>query len=157
MTPIAEDFGEISMPPTDPRYVDGAPGSRVPNVSGLSQDRAREELRASGFQVADNVSTLNSAASAGTVIGTSPGGQTVPGIIVTLLVSNGVAPAPPPPPSPSPPPGPPPPPGIPGLPQVGSTVVEIPGLPPITVPVLVPPPPPPPPEAAPPPPPPPPP
>jgi membrane peptidoglycan carboxypeptidase len=158
MTPIAEDFGEVSMPPTDPRYVDGAPGSRVPNVSGLSQDRAREELRASGFQVADNVSTLNSAASAGTVIGTSPGGQTVPGIIVTLLVSNGVPPAPPPPPSPSPPPGPPPPPGIPGLPQVGSTVVEIPGLPPITVPVLVPPPPPappPPPEAAPPPPPPP--
>jgi len=156
MTPIAEDFGEISMPPTEPRYVDGAPGSRVPNVSGLSQDRAREELRASGFQVADNVSTLNSAASAGTVIGTSPGGQTVPGIIVTLLVSNGVPPAPPPPPSPSPPPGPPPPPGIPGLPQIGSTVVEIPGLPPITVPMLVPPPPPPPPpEAAPPPPPPP--
>lgn len=155
MTPIAEDFGEISMPPTDPRYVDGAPGSRVPNVSGLSQDSAREELRASGFQVADNVSTLNSAASAGTVIGTSPSGQTVPGLIVTLLVSNGVPPAPPPPPSPSPSPGPPPPPGIPGLPQVGSTVVEIPGLPPITVPVLVPPPPPPPPEAAPPPPPPP--
>ena len=156
MTPIAEDFGEVSMPPTDPRYVDGAPGSRVPNVSGLSQGRAREELRAAGFQVADNVSTLNSAASAGTVIGTSPGGQTVPGIIVTLLVSNGVPPAPPPPSSPSPPPGPPPPPGIPGLPQIGSTVVEIPGLPPITVPMLVPPPPPPPPpEAAPPPPPPP--
>ncbi len=157
MNPIAEDFGEVSMPPTDPRYVDGAPGSRVPNVSGLSQSSAREELRASGFQVADNISTLNSAASAGTVIGTSPSGQTVPGIIVTLLVSNGVPPAPPPPP-PDAPPGPPPPPGVPGLPQVGSTVVEIPGLPPITVPVLVPPPPPPPPpppEAAPPPPPPP--
>ena len=157
MNPIAEDFGEVSMPPTDRRYVDGAPGSRVPNVSGMGQSSAREELRASGFQVADNVSTVNSAASAGTVIGTSPSGQTVPGIIVTLLVSNGVPPAPPPPP-PDAPPGPPPPPGVPGLPQVGSTVVEIPGLPPITVPVLVPPPPPPPPpppEAAPPPPPPP--
>ncbi len=142
MNPIAEDFGEVSLPPTDRRYVDGAPGSRVPNVSGMGQSGAREELRASGFQVADNVSTVNSAASAGTVIGTSPSGQTVPGIIVTLLVSNGVPPAPPPPP-PDAPPGPPPPPGIPGLPQVGSTVVEIPGLPPITVPVLVPPPPPP--------------
>ena len=143
MNPIAEDFGEVSMPPTDPRYVDGAPGSRVPNVSGLSQDSAREELRASGFQVADGVSMLNSTASAGTVIGTSPSGQTVPGLIVTLLVSNGVAPPPPPPPPPpSPPPGAPPPPPIPGLPQLGSTVVEIPGLPPITVPVLAPPPPP---------------
>ena len=141
MSPIAEDFGEVTMPPTDPRYVDGAASSRVPNVSGLSQDTAREELRSSGFQVADQVSSLNSTASAGTVIGTSPGGQTIPGIIVTLLVSNGVAPPPPPPPSP--PPGPPPPPPNPGIPGVGSTVVEIPGLPPITIPVLVPPPPPP--------------
>ncbi len=141
MSPIAEDFGEVTMPPTDPRYVDGAASSRVPNVNGLSQDAAREELRSSGFQVADQVSSLNSTASAGTVIGTSPGGQTIPGIIVTLLVSNGVAPPPPPPPSP--PPGPPPPPPMPGMPGVGSTVVEIPGLPPITIPVLVPPPPPP--------------
>jgi membrane peptidoglycan carboxypeptidase len=164
MTPIADKFGEVSMPPTDPRYVDGAPSSRVPNVNGLSQDSAREELRASGFQVADKVSMINSRASAGTVVGTSPGGQTVPGIIVTLLVSNGVAPPPPPATKPSAPPGPPgapPPPPLPGMPPgVGSTVVEIPGLPPITVPVLappppVPPPPPGPPPAAPPPPPPP--
>jgi membrane peptidoglycan carboxypeptidase len=163
MTPIAETFGEISMPPTDPRYVDGAPGSRVPSVSGLKQESAREELRASGFQVADQVSSVNSAASAGTVVGTSPSGQTVPGIIITLLVSNGVPPAPPPSEKPSPEPGPPgappPPPPLPGMPPgIGSQVVEIPGLPPITVPVLAPPPPvapPPPPPPAPPPPPPP--
>jgi len=142
MTPIAEDFGEVSLPPTDPRYVDGAPSSRIPNVSGMGQDSAREELRSSGFQVADQVSMVNSTSPAGTVIGTSPGGQIVPGIIVTLLVSNGVAPPPPPPPSPSP--GAPPPPLPPGMPEVGSTVVEIPGLPPITIPVLIPPPPPPP-------------
>ena len=139
MTPIAERFGDVSLPPTDPRYVDGAPSSRIPYVNGMGQDRAREELRASGFQVADNVSSVNSTAPAGTVVGTSPSGQIVPGIIVTLLVSNGVAPPPPPPPSP--PPGAPPPP--PGMPEIGSTVVEIPGLPPITIPVLVPPPPPP--------------
>ena len=150
ISPIAENFGEISLPPTDPRYTDGAPGSRVPNVNGMSQDSAREELRASGFQVADQVSSLNSTASAGTVIGTSPSGQAVPGIFVTLLVSNGVAPPPPPPPSPTP--GAPPPPPPPGMPEVGSTVVEIPGLPPITIPVLVPPPPPPPPGGPPPPP-----
>ena len=142
MTPIAEDFGEVNLPPTDPRYVDGAPGSRIPNISGMGQESAREELRASGFQVADQVSMVNSTSPAGTVIGTSPSGQIVPGIIVTLLVSNGVAPPPPPPPSP--PPGVPPPPPPPGMPEVGSTIVQIPGLPPITIPVLVPPPPPPP-------------
>lgn len=142
MTPIAEDFGEVNLPPTDPRYVDGAPSSRIPNISGMGQESAREELRASGFQVADQVSMVNSTSPAGTVIGTSPSGQIVPGIIVTLLVSNGVAPPPPPPPSP--PPGVPPPPPPPGMPEVGSTIVQIPGLPPITIPVLVPPPPPPP-------------
>ena len=82
----------------------------------------------------------NSAASAGTVIGTSPSGQTVPGIIVTLVVSNGVAPPPPPPPSPKPARRPLPPP-LPGMPPgIGTQIVEIPGLPPITVPVLAPPP-----------------
>ena len=61
--------------------------------------------------------------------------QTVPGSIITIQISNGIPPAPPPPPVGLPP-------GIPGFPpEVGSTVVEIPGLPPITVPVLGPPPP----------------
>ena len=142
LTPIAEDFGEVSLPPTDPRFVDGAPSSRIPNISGMGQDSARERLRSSGFQVADQVSMVNSTSPAGTVIGTSPSGQIVPGMIVTILVSNGVAPPPPPPPSS--PPGVPPPPLPPGMPEVGSTVVEIPGLPPITIPVLIPPPPPPP-------------
>ncbi|HKV17507.1 MAG TPA: transglycosylase/D,D-transpeptidase PonA2 [Mycobacterium sp.] len=131
MKPIANNFGPVSLPPTDPRFVDGAPGSRVPSVSGMNQDLARTRLREAGFQVADQTSSVNSASSAGTVVGTSPSGATVPGSIITLQVSNGIPPAPPPPPE-----------GIPGLPPVaGSTVVEIPGLPPITVPVLGPPPP----------------
>lgn len=33
MKPIANNFGEVQLPPTDPRYVDGAPGSRVPSVA----------------------------------------------------------------------------------------------------------------------------
>ncbi len=37
MMPIANNFGPVSLPPTDPRYVDGAPGSRVPSVSGMSE------------------------------------------------------------------------------------------------------------------------
>ncbi|MGY4647881.1 membrane peptidoglycan carboxypeptidase [Mycobacterium sp. URHB0021] len=129
----------VALPPTDPRYVDGAPGSKVPSVAGLNQDTARQRLREAGFQVADQANPVNSASSYGTVVGTSPNGQTVPGSIITIQISNGIPPAPPPPPVGLPP-------GIPGFPpQVGSTVVEIPGLPPITVPVLGPPPPPPPP------------
>ena len=45
MKPIANNFGEVRLPPTDPRFVDGAPGSRVPSVSGLSQDTARQRLQ----------------------------------------------------------------------------------------------------------------
>ncbi len=131
MKPIADSFGPVTLPPTDPRYVDGAPGSKVPSVSGMTQDLARQRLKEAGFQVADQANAVNSASSYGTVVGTSPSGQTVPGSIVTLQISNGIPPPPPPPPA-----------GIPGLPpEIGSTVVEIPGLPPITVPVLGPPPP----------------
>ncbi len=132
MKPIANNYGEVRLPPTDPRYVEGGPGSRVPSVSGMTESTARQRLRDAGFQVADQASSVNSNASRGSVVGTSPAGQTVPGSIITIQVSNGIPPAPPPPP-----PG-----AIPGLPApIGQTVVEIPGLPPITVPVLGPPPP----------------
>ncbi|KRE26796.1 penicillin-binding protein [Mycobacterium sp. Soil538] len=138
MQPIATAFGDVALPPTDPRYVDGAPGSRVPSVAGMNQDTARQRLREAGFQVADQATPVNSASSYGTVVGTTPSGQTVPGSIITIQISNGIAPAPPPPPPGALPPGLPPPP-------VGETVIQIPGLPPITVPVLGPPPAPPPP------------
>ena len=128
---------DVGLPPTDPRYVDGSPGSRVPSVTGMTESTARQRLRDAGFQVAGESTPVPSGAPLGAVVGTSPTGQTVPGSIITIQVSNGVPPAPPPPP-----------PGMldpNGLPVVGSTVVQIPGLPPITVPVLGPPPPPPPP------------
>jgi beta-lactam-binding protein with PASTA domain len=110
----------------------------------MTQDLARQRLKDAGFQVAEQATPVNSTASAGAVVGTSPTGQTVPGSIITIQISNG-----------SPPPPPPLPPGVlpPGMDPndpnaipapVGSTVVLIPGLPPITVPVLGPPPPPPP-------------
>jgi membrane peptidoglycan carboxypeptidase len=127
---------DVQLPPTDPRYVDGTPGSKVPAVAGMTEDLARQRLKDAGFQVAPQSTPVNSTSPAGAVVGTSPTGQTVPGSIVTLQVSNGI-----------PPPLPPPPPGFPfdpnaPPPEVGSTVIQIPGLPPITVPVLGPPPPP---------------
>jgi membrane peptidoglycan carboxypeptidase len=136
MKPIATNFGELHLPPTDPRYVDGAPGGQVPSVSGLKLDAARQRLKDAGFQVADQATSVNSASSYGTVVGTTPSGQTFPGSIITINISNGIPPAPPPPPPEERPPD------IPGLPpEIGTTVVEIPGLPPITVPLLGPPPP----------------
>ena len=161
MKPIATDFGDVHLPPTDPRFVDGAPGGRVPSVSGLNLDTARQRLRDAGFQVADQPTPVNSSAPYGAVVGTTPSGQTIPGSIITINTSNGIPPAPPPAavergpvdgPDRGPvgePSGPGPPPQvdstvveIPGpSPQVDSTVGEIPGLPPITVPELGPPPP----------------
>ncbi|MCW2514636.1 MAG: hypothetical protein JWR11_3678 [Mycobacterium sp.] len=133
MKPITPN--DVQLPPTDPRYVDGAPGSKVPSISGMTQDLARQRLKDAGFQVADQATPINSSAPAGAVVGSSPAGQTVPGSIITMQVSNGI-----------PPPLPPPPPGMPfdpnaPPPEFGSTVIQIPGLPPITVPVLGPPPP----------------
>ncbi len=132
--PIANNFGPVALPPTDPRYVDGGPGSVVPTVNGLDETAARQRLKESGFQVADGAASVNSSSRYGTVVGTSPAGQTIPGSIITIQISNGIPPAPAAAPGGVPVPGGPP-------PEIGQTVVEIPGLPPITVPVLGPPPP----------------
>jgi membrane peptidoglycan carboxypeptidase len=131
LKPIAAKFGDVKMPPTDPRYVEGGTNSRVPSVAGLDVNAARQRLKDAGFQVADGSTSVSSSAKYGEVIGTIPSGQTIPGVVITIQTSSGVPPAPPPPPA-GPPPSP-----------VGSQVIEIPGLPPITIPVPAPPPPPP--------------
>ncbi len=146
MKPVAEDFGPIALPPTDKRYVEGGPGSTVPSVSGLSFDAARKRLRDAGFQVADLPTPVNSYSSRGRVVGTTPSGKTIPGSIITINTSNGIPPAPPPEELPPPPPPP-------DAPPPDVNVINIPGLPPITLPMWPPPAPPPPaPEPAPPPP-----
>ncbi|ADT97558.1 transglycosylase/D,D-transpeptidase PonA2 [Mycolicibacterium gilvum] len=152
MKPIAEDFGPVSLPPTEPRYVDGGPNNEVPSVTGMKFDAARNKLTESGFQVSPEPTAVNSGAARGAVVGTSPRGKTIPGSIVTILTSNGIPPVvyrPPPPPSAPPPP----PPGDAPPPPPPPNVIEIPGLPPIVLPWPAPPPPPPPPPAPPPPPP----
>ena len=145
MKPIATDFGPVALPPTDPRYVDGAPSVPLPRFTGLKFDAARKRLQNAGFQVADQPTPINSYASKGSVVGTTPKDNAVPGFLITINTSNGVAPAPvyyprrtpeAPPPPPPPPEAPPPPP-----PPPDANVINIPGLPPI---FLAPPPPPPP-------------
>ncbi len=163
MSPLANSFGPVALPPTDPRYVNGAPGVSVPNVVGMNFETAKQRIKAAGFQVSDQPTPINSTAVKGSIVGTTPTGAVMPGSIITINTSTGIAPAPPviqapinrnpsdeggydePPPPPPPVDGAPPPPGV--------NIIEIPGLPPITIPVFAPPPPPPAPEAPPPPPP----
>ncbi|MCB0931213.1 MAG: transglycosylase/D,D-transpeptidase PonA2 [Mycobacterium sp.] len=165
MNPIATSFGPVTMPPTDPRYVNGAPGVAVPPVTGLNLDAAKKRVRDAGFLVADVPTPVFSLASKDSVVGTTPSGQVLPGSIITINTSNGIAPPAPPPvyqaPRPRYDPGydsnydneiPPPPPEM-APPPEGVTVIEIPGLPPITIPAMPGPPPPPPPAPEPPPPP----
>ncbi len=162
MSPIATSFGPVTMPPTDPRYVNGAPGIGVPDVMGLGLDAARKKLTDAGFEVAKLPTAVFSMASKDTVVGTTPTGQVLPGSIITINTSNGMAPppvAPPPPPvaqgpayqAPSPrynpnnnyndnggggyyePPAGPPPEMAPP-PEGGNNIIEIPGLPPIVIP-----------------------
>ena len=144
MNPIADDFGPVAMPPTDPRYVDGGPGSEVPSVTGLKLDAARKRLQDAGFQVADQPTPINSYSSRGAVVGTTPKGRTIPGSIITINTSNGIAAgagvchrllARRPGPTAATPALPPPPPDV--------NIIKIPGLPPITLPAPAPPPPPP--------------
>jgi hypothetical protein len=135
-------------------------------VVGLNLDAARKRITDAGFQVSAQPTPVNNTASKGSVVGTTPAGQVLPGSIITINTSTGIAPAPPPPPvyrAPTPQydPGyntnydnnnyndynqaPPPPPEAPpaeGGPPPDVNVIEIPGLPPITVPVMPPPPPP---------------
>jgi membrane peptidoglycan carboxypeptidase len=147
MKPLATDFGDVHLPPTEPRYVDGAPGGRVPDVSGLKLDAARQRLKDAGFQVADQPTSVNSYEPFGAVMGTTPSGQIIPGSVITITISTGVAPAPPPAPVRREPivepdndavggpsdTGPP--------PQGDSPGFQIPGLPPINMPMPEPPPP----------------
>ena len=72
MKPVATDFGDVHLPPTDPRYVDGTSGGRVPDVSGLTVDAARQRLKDARFQVADQPTSVNSYEPNGAVVGTTP-------------------------------------------------------------------------------------
>ena len=92
MEPIADDFGPVAMPPTDPRYVTGS-GRRVPSVTGLKFDAARKRLQDAGFQVADKPTPINSYSRRAP--SSAPRRRTsVPGFLITINTSNGIAPAP---------------------------------------------------------------
>ncbi|ADG97579.1 glycosyl transferase family 51 [Segniliparus rotundus DSM 44985] len=99
MAPIAEKFGPISLPDPDPFYVQGSPKSHIPNVIGQLKDDAVRQLKDLDFPV--TVVTDYRWEPKDTVISQTPpggGNSVVPGVAVTIHVSDGNAPPPPPPP-----------------------------------------------------------
>ena len=110
---------------------------------GLNLDAARKRLKDAGFQVADQPTPVNNLAARGVVVGTTPTGQALPGSTITINTSTGFVPAPvytaPPPVEDNYEEAPPPPPPA-DAPPPDVNIIEIPGLPPITVPMLPPPP-----------------
>nr|MCW1958694.1 penicillin-binding protein [Mycobacterium sp.] len=83
MSPLATNFGPVTLPPTDPRYLNGAPPVKVPDVVGLNLDAAKKRLLDAGFKLNDNPAEINSTAKKGSVVGTTPGGMLMPGSVLT--------------------------------------------------------------------------
>ena len=96
VAPLVEGTPVQPLPPPDPRYLDGGAEAQVPDVVGLSVADARGRLEVAGWQVTTHMVDNN--APEGTVVGQEPRGAALPGEQVTLQVSSGTVPAPPPPP-----------------------------------------------------------
>ncbi len=103
----------VPLPPTDPRYMDGGPESKVPDVIGKSQEEATKILQDAGYKVVAN--DRNDARKKGTIVGQSPRGAALAGETITVQVSTGYVPPPRTSDTPEPPPS------TSGAPPVGST------------------------------------
>ena len=92
MGPIHQGTKVRGLPPIDPRYVDGGPESRVPDVVGDSQQEATDTLEQAGYKVV--VEEINSSQQQGTVVSQSPRGNALRGQTITIRVSTGYVPPP---------------------------------------------------------------
>nr|WP_206038049.1 penicillin-binding protein [Rhodococcus sp. HNM0569] len=87
ISPIVNDFGPTSLPPTDDKYVRGSQAGQVPDVVGMTQSQATSTLQAAGFQVTSL--TIDSDAAKGNVVSQAPSGSAVPGSTITISISDG--------------------------------------------------------------------
>ena len=90
MKPIINSFGPVALPPTDPKYLDGTGTRTVPNVLGIADSDATQQLRAFGFNVTET--SQANGTTQGTVVNQSITGASAPGTTVVLTVSTGHAP-----------------------------------------------------------------
>ena len=87
MNPIANRFGPVSLPPTDPSYVAGSDRGRIPQVAGLPASQATSRLQEAGFKVTEL--EVDSTRPKGTVVFTAPSDSAMPGSTIAVYVSNG--------------------------------------------------------------------
>jgi membrane peptidoglycan carboxypeptidase len=80
----------VPLPPGDPRYMNGGPGSHVPDVVGDSEADATSTLQNAGYKV--TVTRTNRADPKGTVVNQTPRGSALPGELITIYVSTGYVP-----------------------------------------------------------------
>ena len=90
MKPLLDGQPVLPLPPTDLRYLDGAPVAQIPDVVGRPLNEARAILQRAGR--ATSAETTDNNAERGTVVGQNPQGQALPGETVLLTVSSGNAP-----------------------------------------------------------------
>jgi membrane peptidoglycan carboxypeptidase len=90
MKPLMDGQPVLPLPPTDPRYLDGAPVAQIPDVVGKPENEARDILQKAGR--VSSIETTDNAADRGTVVGQNPQGQALPGETILLTVSSGDAP-----------------------------------------------------------------
>lgn len=87
MNPIADIYGPVQLPPTDPAYERGTGGGGTPDVEGMSQSAATSLLTGAGFEVTSQF-VSGTGRPYGTVLGVN-GGTGISGSQVTLQVSDG--------------------------------------------------------------------
>ncbi|MCW0215080.1 MAG: penicillin-binding protein [Pseudonocardia sp.] len=92
--PMVEGTPVLPLPAPVDRYLQGGAESRVPDVVGRGQNDARSILERANWKV--TVTTVDNLAGRGTVVGQSPRGTALPGETITLQISSGSVPAPPP-------------------------------------------------------------
>ena len=102
MQPIHEGLPELPLPPVTDRYANGGDEFQVPNVVGVSSDKAEQVLEKAGYKVQKR--SVNSERRKGSVTSQTPRGFALPGETVTLSISTGYVP--PPKTEPAPPPQP---------------------------------------------------
>ncbi len=92
MTGIHQGLPTIGLPPTTNRYESGGDEFQVPNVVGMSTERAQETLEGAGYTV--QTRSVNSERQRDTVTSQTPRGFALPGETVTISVSTGYVPRP---------------------------------------------------------------
>ncbi|TWF94319.1 membrane peptidoglycan carboxypeptidase [Saccharopolyspora dendranthemae] len=104
MKVIHEGLPVEPLPDTTDRYENGGDEFQVPNVVGLTSDKAKERLEQAGYKVVER--SVNSQRKKGSVTSQTPRGFALPGETVTVSVSTGYVPPPSPerPPPQAPPP-----------------------------------------------------